>query len=863
MDVERNALATKLASLSSAELRVLESNATLADVWQAGLLGPNLDRAVLALDFDQTLTQCLKTRSGARSLALRGGEPARRALSQMAQAGVRLVILTAQSPSEQTLLNLSDELGRLGLSALFGMDGSTKPTLHTLEGSIPLARLGHAIAARYNKPEALKYWLAEEKLAPERLVFVDDSSDNAFSMFSEFAATELNGSEEASASSHMCSIWYQPPPDSGAEEAFDPPTRAMLLDVSRGAISAAPAPSPPSSPPPPFRDSPLLDLTSPAPPPPPPAPPPPPPAPAPPPPPALPPPQPPPPRPPAPGLASAQERAAATAMQRTLRGRLVRRALAATPPNERLYLAASKLRVWNEVDGAASAWATRARAANRTRHELYGAGAFSLQDSKPCADLWGIDWAQARNFKRSDGGCSSGVYFVQLPGDEVAVLKPDEDFVADYAGYCLGRFFGIEQPEMRAIARASEEFAEIVKAVERIQAQKPASERRGASVSELLSAVPALLVMNFVTGKSLKGLALAGLVDPAARDAALEPLKGGEAGSWLRAIGRMMAFDLLIFNYDRLPCVFGNGGNTENVMIVGSSIIAIDSMVSTFPRTTDAARAQFDSYIERVAALVRKVHTEPASAHGAFDAVRRLIRDGRGDMSDEAYCPPLGLDIGAEGVLIIQEGFASTFGDFDALSPYALEELVRRISAFAGTNGCGEERCDPVFLDRVAAVFRRRGSGPRTVSIVADALERASQSSKKDSDVDGSDVTLVRYGERMLMALKPGDGLVRLSAAPSVRFSRRAPSSRVEHSGAVKSAQVTLSEGMTSARLRDECYSAIGVEARAEGGVATVDKATLGLAPVTVRCSRKSGDDRPLERASLGPPPKHPCCVFQ
>jgi hypothetical protein len=238
-------------------------------------------------------------------------------------------------------------------------------------------------------------------------------------------------------------------------------------------------------------------------------------------------------------------------------------------------------------------------------------------------------------------------------------------------------------------------------------------------------------------------------------------------------------------------------------------------------------------------------------------------------MSDEAYCPPLGLDIGAEGVLIIQEGFASTFGDFDALSPQALEELVRRISAFAGTNGCGEERCDPAFLDRVAAVFQRRGSGPRTVRIVADALQRASQSSKKDSTVDGSDVTLVRYGERMLMALKPGDGLVRLSVGPSVRsakLSRRALSSRVEHSGAVESAQVTLSEGVTSARLRDECYSALGVEVRAESGVATVDKATPGLAPV-VRRSRQSGDDRPLERASLGPPPKHPavlpaCCVF-
>jgi hypothetical protein len=32
-------------------------------------------------------------------------------------------------------------------------------------------------------------------------------------------------------------------------------------------------------------------------------------------------------------------------------------------------------------------------------------------------------------------------------------------------------------------------------------------------------------------------------------------------------IGRMMAFDILIFNYDRLPCVFQNGGNTENIMI--------------------------------------------------------------------------------------------------------------------------------------------------------------------------------------------------------------------------------------------------------------------------------------------------------
>ena len=40
-----------------------------------------------------------------------------------------------------------------------------------------------------------------------------------------------------------------------------------------------------------------------------------------------------------------------------------------------------------------------------------------------------------------------------------------------------------------------------------------------------------------------------------------------EAGrEHLRQMGRVIAFDCLIFNWDRLPCVWGNNGNPGNVM---------------------------------------------------------------------------------------------------------------------------------------------------------------------------------------------------------------------------------------------------------------------------------------------------------
>ena len=58
------------------------------------------------------------------------------------------------------------------------------------DSGVKIAMMGHVVAARYNKPEGLMSWLEREGLTPERLAFVDDNSDNAFSMFMAFAALE-------------------------------------------------------------------------------------------------------------------------------------------------------------------------------------------------------------------------------------------------------------------------------------------------------------------------------------------------------------------------------------------------------------------------------------------------------------------------------------------------------------------------------------------------------------------------------------------------------------------------------------------------------------------------------------------------
>ena len=75
------------------------------------------------------------------------------------------------------------------------------------------------------------------------MVFVDDNSDNAVNVYTEFAAAEMAERDGAgTAAPRVCSVWY-PPPGGGKEEASCPVQRQCLLALSRGDVAPAPSSS--------------------------------------------------------------------------------------------------------------------------------------------------------------------------------------------------------------------------------------------------------------------------------------------------------------------------------------------------------------------------------------------------------------------------------------------------------------------------------------------------------------------------------------------------------------------------------------------------------------------------------------------
>ena len=404
----------------------------------------------------------------------------------------------------------------------------------------------------------------------------------------------------------------------------------------------------------------------------------------------------------------------------------------------------AKTRVWDELDSAALKWKKRGSLQAKERDAKYGDAALRLGASQPVESIWDVEWEEASNFKRSDGGRSSGVYFVQLPGDRVVVVKPDDEVVADYCGFVLALYFDVHHPDMRVVRLDSAEGKRITGALTRLDAAKPRKQRAKPPIATTLAAVPSVLVMNLVRGRSLKGVALAGYMDRTEADKFCETMLGppgalSDAGrERLREIGRMMAFDIFIFNYDRLPCVFDNGGNTENIMLSdGGEVIAIDSMISCFDATASAeARAQFDRFLARVAALVAACVEKPDEPHPAFAAVRTLLLKGRGDEADEAFCPPLHRDIGDDGVRELQAGFIESFAKFDALPRRSLAALPAAVMRFLGVDeGAGAERVRADFLGEVLDVFTKRG----------ESVAPPARHSSRDEPLE-----IVRSGEREL-----------------------------------------------------------------------------------------------------------------
>lgn len=89
---------------------------------------------ILALDFDQTITIKPEVETGDINSHLRGGAKSREAFQKLYEAGVAMMIITAQTPSEVAVRNLKFELDKLNIAEYFGLENwSKQPVLDLLK----------------------------------------------------------------------------------------------------------------------------------------------------------------------------------------------------------------------------------------------------------------------------------------------------------------------------------------------------------------------------------------------------------------------------------------------------------------------------------------------------------------------------------------------------------------------------------------------------------------------------------------------------------------------------------------------------------------------------------------------------------
>ncbi len=100
------------------------------------------------------------------------------------------------------------------------------PCIELNVNGIQMARFGNLIAAKYNKAEAVEYFLQGH---PEckSVVFVDDNFDNVFNVFLRFAQLEELGHHVA-----LHSVWYEPPADGKPEVGSELMHASSLIFVA-------------------------------------------------------------------------------------------------------------------------------------------------------------------------------------------------------------------------------------------------------------------------------------------------------------------------------------------------------------------------------------------------------------------------------------------------------------------------------------------------------------------------------------------------------------------------------------------------------------------------------------------------------
>ena len=180
------------------------------------------------------------------------------------------------------------------------------------------------------------------------------------------------------------------------------------------------------------------------------------------------------------------------------------------------------------------------------------------------ADIYSIEWKKAVAVGWCMGG-EGGAYPVRFGENEKLIVKRCNDVgdvIAEEFAKMVG---GICSAPLRFIAQASSEYIEVQEALINAEPDEPEIKKRLKRIlSNMQETGYPLMVMEFIHGEPLtgyKGSQILQNVDGSMKEENREEL--------IKSIGRTIAFDCLINNWDRFPSLLGwpRKGNLENILV--------------------------------------------------------------------------------------------------------------------------------------------------------------------------------------------------------------------------------------------------------------------------------------------------------
>lgn len=255
-----------------------------------------------------------------------------------------------------------------------------------------------------------------------------------------------------------------------------------------------------------------------------------------------------------------------------------------------------------------------------------------------------LDWSSLASYVYISGG-SGGVILARFAVGEsrqLCCVKPQRaDASAELFASFLAEALGVATARLRVVPKTEEISRALKRAV-------PAIEEHANQLEiKILAGTHFFGILDFVNGPIMEGLDFVETLQRQSNDTIEQ---------FWQALGKLIAFDCIINNYDRLPLIWDNGGNLKNVMIDDGCSVSCELRVIGIDQAVRAITCKdgLDAYCTRLHQLTRSVF----SAEGSQDLLEGPFKR-MSDAVNTSFVGRLSLDS-----VQLRIGICKAFQDF-------------------------------------------------------------------------------------------------------------------------------------------------------------------------------------------------------